>query len=729
MMQLKSLHLKNIKNHEELKINFTSGITAIIGRNGIGKSTILESIGLVLFDYLPYKQKEFITHGKTWGEIELKFVIKRTQYTVIRRIGNNPYYRVIYNDDIFEGKEDVQELIYDKLGVTRDMPLEKLFSEILCIPQGMVSVHFKLPPRQREEIFNSILGVDIYRDCFDKLRPVEKLCREKLDINNNVVLNYEEDIKDYDQENDKLDEYTKELEDLSIDMMHVEKELSSKQIELDELDKISSMATEIEHLEDSIKDRKAVISEVESKIKDHEVDDDELLKLGNEVEELSSDKQEYDNVREELQNVSYEKSHLVEKVRDQEETITSFDKDMVDYDSLSKLAKKYDSIHKEELEAGANYAICQNEVNELIEQSEQTAGSKCPITGIECNRIDPQIIKDKIAEKKEMLSEYNDSLTDLQEKSSECYRAIQIKNRLDEKMERINVIESLLAKNKKHVNILSDKESLLTETLTKLQKRLENFDKKLDSYNEMKRKRQMYIHLNEQLTEFNNQLNPLLSRYDEISSECSNYDASKHSSMREDVTELRESLARLEEKSSQIAKDKAKQENLIEDLDERKEILKGYKDSYKKIEKTLDTIRKIREVFKNVGTKLVDRYLQNISYRADQIYRNFNLSNSNKGLVWENNYNIKVGNENFNQLSGAEKLCSAIAVRMSLLEYFSSTKILVLDEPTDALDDQSKESLAECIRNLGSFSQIFLVTHDKEFSYIAENVIDMETLN
>lgn len=43
-MILKKVKLKNFRGYSECEINFSDDITAIIGKNDIGKSTILEAL-------------------------------------------------------------------------------------------------------------------------------------------------------------------------------------------------------------------------------------------------------------------------------------------------------------------------------------------------------------------------------------------------------------------------------------------------------------------------------------------------------------------------------------------------------------------------------------------------------------------------------------------------------------------------------------------------------------
>ena len=46
---LKRIHLKNYAKHKDLELNFSDGLTAICGKNGGGKTLIVEAVSFALF--------------------------------------------------------------------------------------------------------------------------------------------------------------------------------------------------------------------------------------------------------------------------------------------------------------------------------------------------------------------------------------------------------------------------------------------------------------------------------------------------------------------------------------------------------------------------------------------------------------------------------------------------------------------------------------------------------
>src|ERR1700688_2787615 len=90
-MELHRLRLVNFRQHERTELEFGLGITGIIGPNGSGKTTILESIGWVLYGAQAVRgDKDSIRRlgapGRANVEVELDFGLGAHEYRVVRTL-------------------------------------------------------------------------------------------------------------------------------------------------------------------------------------------------------------------------------------------------------------------------------------------------------------------------------------------------------------------------------------------------------------------------------------------------------------------------------------------------------------------------------------------------------------------------------------------------------------------------------------------------------------------
>jgi DNA replication and repair protein RecF len=70
---IRSIRVKNIRTFKDKTLNFEAGVNLLVGRNGAGKTSILESLGLIAFGrYLSVSQDLFvITKGEEVSRVEI----------------------------------------------------------------------------------------------------------------------------------------------------------------------------------------------------------------------------------------------------------------------------------------------------------------------------------------------------------------------------------------------------------------------------------------------------------------------------------------------------------------------------------------------------------------------------------------------------------------------------------------------------------------------------------
>jgi len=140
----------------------------------------------------------------------------------------------------------------------------------------------------------------------------------------------------------------------------------------------------------------------------------------------------------------------------------------------------------------------------------------------------------------------------------------------------------------------------------------------------------------------------------------------------------------------------------------------------------------IRDTIKDSSEYIVNEFICEISQDASNIYSEI-MDDYTCGLKWQNDYDIEIESagevKSFRQLSGGERMSAALAVRLALLKALSSCDFIILDEPTQNMDEIRREKLSQEIMNIRGFKQVFVISHDDTFNEKYANVIKIEKTN
>ena len=186
-MIITAVRLRNIKSFVEAELRFARGINVIAGRNGTGKSTVIESVGLALFDAWPQRFKEgnaragFLRRGTREGGIEVDVQKDGAAFTVRcdlaqRKKGGKlsiDYERVLLDgrgEELAKSagrKQDFQDDIRRELLGEARIDDEKLFRDIIGTEQGAFDEPFTRIESERRALFEKILGIEDFQD-FDR---------------------------------------------------------------------------------------------------------------------------------------------------------------------------------------------------------------------------------------------------------------------------------------------------------------------------------------------------------------------------------------------------------------------------------------------------------------------------------------------------------------------------------------------------------------------------------
>jgi DNA repair protein SbcC/Rad50 len=218
------------------------------------------------------------------------------------------------------------------------------------------------------------------------------------------------------------------------------------------------------------------------------------------------------------------------------------------------------------------------------------------------------------------------------------------------------------------------------------------------------------------------------------------YSVAEHAEQRMRKEALQSSAATLKESLKNLAASRQRLTGEIAQLEKIREEIGKKQEEARALRKKEDLIKYLRNrVFKNVSAQLSERFREEISLRADRIYRI--ISEADEELLWGEDYKIalrdmrdgEVRERTDDQLSGGQTMSAVVALRLALLQTIGA-RIAFFDEPTSNLDAARRENLAQAFRAIDHgkeevtehwYDQLFLISHDIAFTEITDQIIPL----
>ena len=158
-------------------------------------------------------------------------------------------------------------------------------------------------------------------------------------------------------------------------------------------------------------------------------------------------------------------------------------------------------------------------------------------------------------------------------------------------------------------------------------------------------------------------------------------------------------IATTRQKINALGKDLLRLEAEIKKMNRINEEIKARLADKKSFENKKELVNFLRnKIFKNVSAQLSERFREEISLRADRIYRN--IAETDEELYWGDKYQIvlrdmqdgEIRERTDDQLSGGQTMSAVVSLRLALLQTIGA-RIAFFDEPTSNLDAVRRENL------------------------------------
>ncbi|MCA1626430.1 MAG: SMC family ATPase, partial [Acidobacteria bacterium] len=246
-MHITRVELENIKSYERGEFNFQPGTTAIVGRNGAGKTTILEAVAWALFDSLDYSKDDFLRRGAKKGWVRVTFVsdLDGRQYTVYRDTGNGYYvHDPVLNAQIAQKKTNVGAFLHQHLGVEPGTDVGALFKSAIGVPQGTLTADFLKPVSQRKASFDPLLKVEEYLKGAERLRDTSNLIRDRSLEAHKRIANHEGQLARYDELATEHEIVAQRASELSKMLVELRQETKERELLVAEMDQAERLVNE-----------------------------------------------------------------------------------------------------------------------------------------------------------------------------------------------------------------------------------------------------------------------------------------------------------------------------------------------------------------------------------------------------------------------------------------------------------------------------------------------------
>ena len=767
-MILKRVDIQDFRSHKQTSVGFGPGISVIVGDNGSGKTSILDSVNFALF-----KQKagvnvdDLIRRGAEGAEVSVTFDANGRTFRVTRgRKTGRAYGSALYRVDegealIVKGEEEITKEIEGILGMGGE-----LFTSAVYIKQGEIDSLVSAQPSVRKEHVGKLLGADELERTHKGMGEILREYEGRVDGLSSLPGDIKEMENAAKEKKDSAKVLSEGLKKASKISVLVKKDLKDVQAALKDLERLKDIETKRSELEIRLKNLREKIGEIEEHEKELKKTQDfhdkytaiekEIKSLDDRSKKLYMHQDRKEALSRELKIVGKTLSQLGDAIKDDFEDYSEIlGRKFTDFEKLEKhrdvllerLETEAEKVDKKIKSASIKISAA-SEKNREIEKAVfelERAGAKCPVCR---GPLDKK-------HKKELLSEYSQKI----EKNLKDVEGWE--SSLEELKEESQKIDASL-KGSRNINIellksQIEKRGDVEKKLEKIKSELTANEEALKGLSEIEKTLQKKENEKSNLLEKNNRfiaaksyLRKYLPEKDEFRADAKNIenqclkleknakklggplDVKKFEKLKIKERELQGQFGDSKVREVRLESDIARIKDEIKNSKKRLMELKLKEKERRKLSKFLVLLEDIRRLFhkdelqRDLRTRalpLVESYTREIFEMFDLPYTDLELTDDFNVVLYSSH-----GEESVDMLSGGERIAAALALRMGIAKALSGSamELIILDEPTIHLDSQRRQDLVEIIKKLSLVPQTIVVTHDKEFEQAADRLIVVE---
>ena len=656
-------------------------------------------------------------------------------------------------------------------------------------------------PTRRQEAFDEILGIDAWRKTYKGTSTLLAAVKNKIDLLNVEIEGKQEQVAVLPEREKELTGLAAEAENRKQVLSDKEKALADSEKQLALLDGQEKMAhavkSEIQVLESRIRDGEGKIADKQKRVKEAELALDALEKNRSGKKAFEAAEADLKSLREQekqrreiekditaldkesarlAQTLEHEKVEVEKtnkRLAEEEKQLEDGRKGLVADTSLSTTAARLPVLRKKAEALRSAQGLIEGRRAGLQEGKEKLAEGVCPFFKEPCKNIAGKAPRDVFSARVADLDK--DSLdlgrqldglsqeVSVAEKARQELEALKIKAQVFEKQ--LNALSERRKENNNRTRALEGTRKQQAEAEKKalarkadLQK-YRDLDREIAAADKLRTEHQAardaffanqkdagnLADRRESLKKMSGLLEELkqslVAKRREFVKLETDYDSTRHAKVRLVKDQLVAEVATIRQKAADLDKDRLRLEAEINKMNRIKAEIKARLAEKKSVSGKAALVRFLRnQIFNNVSAQLSERFREEISIRADRIYRN--IAEADEELRWGDKYQIVLRDmqdgalreRTDDQLSGGQTMSAVVALRLALLQTIGA-KVAFFDEPTSNLDADRRANLAHAFRAIDVgreevtehwYDQLFLISHDVAFTEVTDQIISLD---
>lgn len=742
-MHISRLELENIKSYTKAAFQFERGTTAITGRNGAGKTTIIEAIAWALFDQLDYTKDEFVRRGAKKGSVDVSFVsgLDEREYRVHRDSGSGYYvFDPRLDTRVADKKEEVFRFLWQHLGLEPGTDLRSLFRQAIGVPQGTFTAIFLEAAGERKAAFDRLLKVEEYRQAAEKLKETVKYLGNSIGGVRESIARAEGILSRSDDVDREHDELTELSSSLAKELSTIENERKTQRRIVETLDKLAEIERTLERIgadrlraaasiDDLAKARSEIARLAPLSLRQNELEKT-ILSIRDEVAAARA-------ATTQLKGLDDRVDRLREKYRTNNEKLK-------EAEERGRQAEMAADLESREAEITMAIASRRAELERDERFQREIKDGLCPILSQRClNLKDGETLesfvsnqfadlRNVIANLEKERSSVSTKLKAARDAAKFAAAAVEFRKREEE----LRVEGTQLTKEREPIEKNAAKLAGLERVLEKQNSELYglgdprsltiSLQRDIDREPEIRETLARIERANEELRSERDQIFEQLESIDGSEIQINSYDKEFHAA---ETAALRDLDRRHAETGATLKNNEQQRQKLALEIKQFKELRYSLASEFKekeRLEKVVEATEFIRSTLKDAAPQVARNYVYHVSSEANLLFREI-TGNGERTLRWSDDYAIIVEEGGFDRpfqsLSGGEQMAAALAVRLALLKQLTDIRIAFFDEPTTNMDAERRENLAVEISRVSNFDQLFIISHDETFDNFVDNVV------